>query len=167
MIEASLLPIQKCLLFLHVMKERNRECYFRDVKEHLKRSKSQVSVLLSSLEESDLISRENKRPQPITITSLGEETIKNKILHEIEFYYSHLNNDQSKNQPEKKKDTSTLKLNKGKVISTYLKILRPKIQEDLDLISQYITAEALEELTNSLTETIELSLHKLFRSLKL
>lgn len=101
------------------------------------------------------------------ITSLGEETIKNKILPEVEFYFSRLNKDHSKNQPEKKKDTSTLKLNKGKVISTYLKILRPKIQDDLDLISQYITAEALEELTNSLTETIELSLHKLFRSLRL
>lgn len=149
------------------MKKTKRECYFQEVKDHLKRSKSQVSVLLSSLEESDLISRENKRPQPITITSLGEETIKNKILPEIEFYFSRLSNDQSKNQPEKKKDTLTLKLNKGKVISTYLKILRPKIQEDLDLISQYITAEALEELTNSLTETIELSLHKLFRSLRL
>ena len=74
------------------------------------------------------------------------------------------------------------KLNKGKVISTYLhpkfdkiwslistylKVLHPKIQEDLDMISQYITAEALEELTNLLTETIELSLHKLFKSLKL
>jgi hypothetical protein len=95
------------------------------------------------------------------------DTVKKEIVPEIEFYFSRLNNDRSKNQPEKKEDRSTLKLNKGKVISTYLKILRPKIQEDLDLISQYITAEALEELTNSLTETIELSLHKLFRSLKL
>jgi hypothetical protein len=125
------------------------------------------SLPLSSLEESDLISRENKRPQPITITSLGMETIKEEVLPEIEFYFSRLNNDQSKNQLEKKKDSSKPKLNKGKVISTYLKILRPKIQDDLDSISQYITAEDLEELTNSLTETIELSLHKLFKTLKL
>ncbi len=144
-----------------------RECYFQEVKEHLKRSKSQVSVLLSSLEESDLISRENKRPQPISITSLGMETVKKEILPEIEFYYSRLNKDRIKNRPEKNMDRSKPKLNKGKVISTYLMILRPKILEDLDLISQYITAEALEELTSSLTETIELSLHKLFRSLKL
>ena len=167
MIDASLLPIQKCLLFLYLIKKMKRECYFQEVKEHLKRSKSQVSVLLSSLEESDLISRENKRPQPISITSLGMETVKKEIIPEIEFYFSRLNNDRRKDQPEKKTDRSKPKLNKGKVISTYLKILRPKIQEDLDLISQYITAEALEELTNSLTETIELSLHKLFKSLKL
>ncbi|TXT58023.1 MAG: hypothetical protein BAJALOKI2v1_470016 [Promethearchaeota archaeon] len=83
-----------------------------------------------------------------------------------EFYYSRLRDDKIKNIPEKK-DRSKPKLNKGKVISTYLKILRPKIQGDLDMISQYITAEALEELTNSLTETIELSLHNLFKSLKL
>lgn len=37
---------------------------------------------------------------------------------------------------------------------------------NLVMISQYFTAEALEELRNSLTETIELSLHKLFKSLK-
>ena len=75
-----------------------RECYFQEVKEHLKRSKSQVSVLLSSLEESDLISRENKRPQPISITSLGMETVKKEILPEIEFYYSRLNKDRIKNR---------------------------------------------------------------------
>lgn len=70
------------------MNKMKRESYFQDVKDHLKRSKSQVSVLLSSLEESDLISKENKRTQPISITSSGMEMVNKEILPEIEFYYS-------------------------------------------------------------------------------
>lgn len=61
-LDITLSQMQKTRLFLGIQTRKGKETHFQDLVKYLDRDKSQISVLLGSLEERNLIERSTTRP---------------------------------------------------------------------------------------------------------
>lgn len=147
--------MQKTLVFLAIQQKNGKETYFQDIVTHLERNKSQVSTLLGTLENAYLIERSNTRPQKITLTPEGIETMKTQIITPFEHYLSQLNNHNNRKLPSEAQTDTTKILKKSEIIEFILGKVKPQIEQDLKAIDEYITADQFLELSESLLERFE------------
>ncbi|MBD3213952.1 MAG: hypothetical protein GF311_15180 [Candidatus Lokiarchaeota archaeon] len=168
-LEICLSPLQKTLLVLAVKQEKGEETHFQDIQSPLDRDKSQVFVLLKSLEQDELIERTNTRPQKITLTQKGSELIHEQVISPSEYYLTHLNtgfeNRTKRDQNDSSLETTRAILKKSEIIEYILKKVKPRIEDDLKTIDEYITAEQFDLLKDSLLERFESIITFLFSRL--
>jgi len=154
----SLSPLQKTVLLLLVNHTQGRETKFQDLVSYLERDKSQVSVLLTTLEESGCIERSTTRPQKITLTEEGRELTREHLIASFEDYVTKINTvDQNtkKNSLSGSDKKSDPILKTSAIIEFILEKVGPQIEQDLKTIDEYITAEQFEMLRDSLLERFE------------
>ncbi|TXT54023.1 MAG: hypothetical protein BAJALOKI1v1_2240002 [Promethearchaeota archaeon] len=77
---------QAILLFLLSKQETKKPIFFQDIQTHLTISKHYLSQILSKLQENNLIERQDTRPQPIKITTLGTQVITDDCITPINSY---------------------------------------------------------------------------------
>jgi len=147
--------MQKTLLFLGIHSKNGKETHFQDLVRYLDRDKSQISVLLRSLEERNLIERSATRPQKISLTLEGIKNMADHTISPFEHYLSQLNNHKNTKilSEAQKKVNETLK--KSEIIEFILSKVKPQIEQDLKTIDDYITADQFLELSESLLERFE------------
>jgi DNA-binding transcriptional ArsR family regulator len=173
-INSSLTHYQTILLLLLSRQKIGKKVYFQEIQSHLKKSIYHVSQLLSKLEECNLIEKENARPQPINITTLGEQNIINECITPFNAYISSkFKADPIKPKEEKSIPKPTLKTkevsknlkkipSESKLLNALPKMidkLSSKIKEDisteLDELESYISKPTLTELHDNITDIIE------------
>ncbi len=171
-INVGLTHIQKVLLFLLANKSKTRIIHFQDIQEHLNRSKSQVSLLLTRMEEENLINRSYVRPQPIGITDHGEERIRNECIAIFRSYLFSPNKKKAKSKKDQEKNI--LKLKKQKIlqmlnlatIQKFLEKMEEMINTEFGDIDDYVMKAKLNELKNTLIDKIDFLLSELFKRIK-
>ncbi|MBD3216334.1 MAG: hypothetical protein GF311_27215 [Candidatus Lokiarchaeota archaeon] len=166
---------RSCLLYLYSQHKEENKGLFQDIKIYLNRSTSQISMLLKNLEQKQLIERTNTRPQHNIITERGIREIQE---HTIEPIITQLKKLQllpeANTTPSTNSNSNPIKIENNKEIKAkaripnsqfiqfFLKKVKPKIKEDLQIIEQQVSNHVLENLTENILGTIELSLKILF-----
>lgn len=149
--------LQKCLIFLLLQKKYNKAGFFQEIKAYLKRSTSQTSDILTKLEHLGYIERHNTRPQENYITDLGESILTKTFIAPSKEILLKLYNDiphleTTKNLEKEKQEQ--LKIRQI-VIQKTLHLISSQLDQDLKNISEYITKDQYENLTSSITSSIE------------
>ena len=146
--------LQKILLFLDLNSRTHRQTYFQDIQNHLRRSKFQVSMLLSQLEGEGLIEKDDRRPQSISITDVGKERIDAEFISPIKSYLPKHRVQLMESNPSKREDKYVEKIS-SELIQGILSEIEVGLEGDLELIQEFITREVFSELKARVLETIE------------
>ncbi len=143
----------KILLLLNHQEQGG--AFFKEIVARVDRDKGQVSNVLKKLANEGLIVKENGKPKRIVITETGKEMVKG-FLVELQ---QPVQAKDRENEPQKFREHV---LDKQELLEQFIVKLRPRIKEDLNELSQYLTADTLNALSSELVETVENLLYSTF-----
>ncbi|MEJ2248093.1 MAG: hypothetical protein P8Y97_00350 [Candidatus Lokiarchaeota archaeon] len=136
----------KIMLYLYQYKKVE----YQNLCSKFNKPSDRMSYILTKLEEKGLLERLPTRPLQIKISQKGVTNLKHDI-EELKTMIPELTNEN--NEISTLPNEACKYLNKAKFIEMFIKYLRKQILNSLNPISQFITKEKLDELTENILES--------------